>query len=268
MTVHGIAHATPSPEVSTAARWGARAGLAARGAIYVLVAIVALSLALRGHGGNADQKGAVTDLASKPFGAVLVVLLMIGLAAYCLWQLSQVAFGVVGEEDTTGKRLRSLGSGVVYAGLAFTCGSVLAGARRSQSSQQQGVTAKVMHHTGGRWLVGIVGAAIIVVGIVLVVQGVKATFLERMSLPPGDAGRAVKRLGQVGTAARGVVFAVAGFLVVDAAWTYQPQKARGLDGAFQTLLHQPYGRWLTGLAALGLLAFGLFGLAESRYRRV
>ncbi len=268
MAVHGMQRAASSAQASKATRWGARAGLAARGAIYVLVALVALSLALRGRGGNADQKGAVTDLASKPFGAVLVVLLMVGLAAYCLWQLSQVAFGVAGEEDSTGKRLRSLGSGLVYAGLAFSCASVLAGARRSQSSQQEGITAKVMHHSGGRWLVGIVGAAIVVVGIVLVVQGIKASFLKRMQLPPGDAGRTVKRLGQVGTAARGVVFAVAGFLVVDAAWTYQPQKARGIDGAFQTLLHQPYGRWLTGLAALGLLAFGIFGLAESRYRKV
>jgi hypothetical protein len=33
-------------------------------------------------------------------------------------------------------------------------------------------------------------------------------------------------------------------------------------------LHQPYGRWLTALAALGLLAFGLFGLAEAKYREV
>ncbi len=268
MAVHGIERAASTPEVSKAARWGARAGLAARGAIYILVAIVALSLAFKGRGGHADQKGAVTDLASKPFGAVLVVLLMIGLAAYSLWQLSQVAFGVVGEEDSAGKRLRSLASALIYAAFAVSCASVLAGAGRSQSSQQQGVTAKVMHHSGGRWLVGLVGAAIVVAGIVLVAQGVKASFLKRMQLPPGQAGRTLKRLGQVGTAARGVVFAVAGFLVIDAAWTFDPQKARGIDGAFRTLLQQPYGRWLTGLAALGLLAFGIFGLAESRYRKV
>jgi Domain of Unknown Function (DUF1206) len=64
------------------------------------------------------------------------------------------------------------------------------------------------------------------------------------------------------------VFALAGLLVLSAAWSFDPQRARGIDGALRTLLEQPYGRLLTGLAALGLMAFGLFGLAEAKYRKV
>jgi hypothetical protein len=242
--------------------------LAARGLIYVLVAVIALSLAVNGRSSHADQKGAVTDLASKPLGGVLVVILAIGLAAYALWQLAQVFTGVAGEKDSRAKRLRCLGSCLVYAALCFSAVSVLAGARRSQSSQQEGFTAKAMHHQDGRWLVGIVGLAVVVTGIALIVQGAKADFMKRMSGLSGRTETVVRRLGQVGTIGRGAVFAVAGALVIDAAWTYDPQKARGIDGAFRTLLHQPYGRWLTALAALGLLAFGLFGLAESKYRKV
>ena len=78
----------------------------------------------------------------------------------------------------------------------------------------------------------------------------------------------MRRLGQVGSTGRGAVFALAGVLVVDAARTFDPGKARGLDGAIRTLMDQPYGRWLVGLAAVGLLAFGLFGLTEARYREV
>ena len=92
--------------------------------------------------------------------------------------------------------------------------------------------------------------------------------MKRMRGLHGDRERTVKRIGQVGTVARGVVVGLAGVLVVSAAWTFEPQKARGIDGALRTLLEQPYGRVLTGLAALGLLAFGVFGLLEARYRKV
>jgi len=84
----------------------------------------------------------------------------------------------------------------------------------------------------------------------------------------GNTRAAVRRLGMVGTIARGLVFALTGVLVASAAWTYNAAKASGLDGALKTLRDQPFGGLLLGLAALGLIAFGVYGLAEARYRRV
>jgi hypothetical protein len=248
-----------------------RVGLAARGVIYLGMGIITVSLAIHGGGKksrHADQRGAVTDLASKPFGHALVIIVAIGLAAYALWQLWQVFAGVAGEEDSTAKRLRSLASAIAYAALTVSAITVLAGARKSQSSQQAGYTAKVMKHTGGRSLIGVVGLVIVIVGIVLVVQGAQAKFMERMSGLSGSAETAVRRLGQVGSIARGLVIALAGILVLVAAIEFDPKKARGIDGALHTLVGQPFGRLLTALAALGLLAFGLFGLVEAKYREV
>jgi hypothetical protein len=85
---------------------------------------------------------------------------------------------------------------------------------------------------------------------------------------PARAWRVIRRLGQVGTVARGVVFGVAGLLLVIAAWRYDPSKASGTDGALRTLLEQPYGQALGVAASAGLVAFGVYGLAEARYRRV
>lgn len=247
---------------------GARLGLAARGVIYLLVGLLAASLAVRRHAKETDQKGAITELAGQPFGAVLVWVIALGLAAYALWQLSQVFTGVIGEEDSAAHRVKALASAVIYAGLCASAFAVLAGARKSQASQQSSLTAKVMSHTGGRWLVGVVGLVVIGVGIALVVQGVRSSFMKRLEGLHGQTRNAVRRLGQIGTAARGVVVGLAGVLVLSAAWSFDPQKARGIDGAFRTLLQQPYGRWLTGLAALGLVAFGVYGLAEAKYRKV
>ena len=75
-------------------------------------------------------------------------------------------------------------------------------------------------------------------------------------------------LGRIGTIARGGVFVLIGILVISAAWSFDPKKASGLDGALRTLLQQPYGTVLALLASVALVAFGVYGLAEARYRRV
>ena len=72
----------------------------------------------------------------------------------------------------------------------------------------------------------------------------------------------------IGTAARGAVFALAGVLVIDAAVSYQPAKAGGIDKALLTLRGQPFGEVLLTVAALGLIIFGVYGLCEARWRRV
>ena len=80
--------------------------------------------------------------------------------------------------------------------------------------------------------------------------------------------RIVELLGVIGTVARGVVFALAGVLVIDAAVTFKPAKAGGIDKALLTLRDQPFGTFLLILAALGLIIFGVYGLCEARWRRV
>ncbi len=80
--------------------------------------------------------------------------------------------------------------------------------------------------------------------------------------------RVVKWLGTVGTSARGVVFALVGVLVMDAAVTHNAAKSGGVDKALLTLRDQPFGQVLLILAALGLVVFGVYGLCEARWRKV
>ncbi|HEV2257731.1 MAG TPA: DUF1206 domain-containing protein [Streptosporangiaceae bacterium] len=255
---------------SPAAHFLARAGLTARGVIYLLIGWVAVLVALGHSSQEADQQGALQLLAGKPYGLVSLWLLGIGFAAYALWRLSEAAFGVTGEKAGAGPRLISLVRAVVYAGFAYLTFTVISGSQRSQSRQQQDVTATVMRHTEGRWLVGIVGLIVVIIGLVLVSQGARRKFmkyLQTAQMSPRTR-RVVEVLGMIGTIARGLVFALAGVLVIDAAITHKASESGGIDKALLTLRNQPFGEFLMILAALGLAVFGIYGLCEARWRKV
>ena len=76
------------------------------------------------------------------------------------------------------------------------------------------------------------------------------------------------RIGRFGLAARGIVFAIIGFFLLEAARQSDPSEARGLDGAVQALAQHPYGPWLLGIVALGLVAYGIHMGVQARYRRI
>jgi hypothetical protein len=272
-------HSAPAPNVtrtarrasrSPAAHFLARAGLTARGVIYILVGWVALLVALGHSSSEADQQGALHLLAGKPYGLVSLWLLGIGFAAYALWRLSEAAFGVTGEPPGAGPRLKSLARAVIYAALSYLTFTVISGTDRSQSRQQQDITASAMQHPAGRLLVGVVGAVIVVCGIVLVVEGARKKFMKYLQAGRMSARtrRVVKMAGMTGTIARGLVFALVGVLVIAAAVTHKASQSGGIDKALLTLRNQPFGEFLMILAALGLLVFGVYGLCEARWRKV
>lgn len=248
------------------ARWG----LAARATIYLLIGILALALAFGSKQHEADQRGALQELTQHTGGTLLVWLIGIGLAGYALWRFSEAAFGVVGEGKKTGPRVQSFARGCIYGFFAVSAFKVAsASGAGSQAHQQQSMTARAMQHSWGRWAVGIVGAIIVVCGLVLIWEGIKRKFekyldLGRMS---PSTRKVVEVLGVTGTVARGVVFAASGAFVIAAAVDFNPRKARGLDRALRELADTPAGPWLLVAVAIGLVMFGIYGYAEAKWRR-
>jgi hypothetical protein len=234
---------------SPAARALARLGLTARGVLYILIGWIAILVAVGHSSHEADQQGALQLLAGQSYGLI------------SLWVLGNGA----------GPRLKSLARAVIYGFFAYQAFKIISGAGGgSQAAKQEDLTASVMHHSGGRWLVGIAGLVIVVVGVILVLEGIRRKFMKYLQLSQLSprARKIVEWLGVIGTAARGTVFGLAGVLVIDAAVTYQPSKAGGIDKALLTLRSQPFGEALLIIAALGLIIFGIYGLCEARWRRV
>jgi hypothetical protein len=77
-----------------------------------------------------------------------------------------------------------------------------------------------------------------------------------------------RRAGVVGHVARAVVFTLMGVFVIKAAVEYDPKEAIGLDGALKKLADAPYGPYLLGITAAGLVLYCLYCLVDARYADV
>jgi hypothetical protein len=244
----------------------ARVGFVVSGLLHLLIGWLALQLAFgTGAGQEADQSGALAQVASQPFGEVVLWVGVAGFAALALWQLTESAWGHGSTSDT----VKAAAKGVVYLALAWTTFTFARGGSTSSSQKSADVTATVMSWPGGRVLVGVIGLAILGVGVWHVVKGWKKKFLEDLAGgTAGSVGTAVVRLGQFGYVAKGVALGVVGILFLVAAWRADPSRASGLDGSLRTLRDQPFGPVLLCLVALGLVAYGLYSFARARFARM
>lgn len=263
--------AQPGPVEQVAASqpmgWLARVGLGARAAVYLLMGWLAILVAL-GKQAQVDQRGALTSLLDQPSGALLVWLMALGFIAYAIWRYSEVAFGVSGGDDGIVQRGRSLIRGLAYSIFALGALTLLNGARQSQERQQQNLADSTLSVPGGQLILGLVGAAFVFAGVLMIWEGLTTKFLRYFDYLPPRRRAVVVWLGKVGSAARGVVFALAGSLVVLAALFADASKAGGFNDAVEYVLNLPMGGGLVALMGLGLITFGVYGLTEMLWRRV
>ncbi|MFE9725657.1 DUF1206 domain-containing protein [Streptomyces sp. NPDC005794] len=255
---------------------GARAGFVARGVIYLLVGLLALRIAFSDGGGKqADRGGAIAEIAEKPFGSILLWVLGVALAGMALWRLSEAFFGQAGPDgNRTSRRATAAGRFLFYAFVSYSVLSYAAGDRSSGSGssdrQTDDVTARALQWTGGRWIVGVAGAAVIGAGLWMACRAVARTYHKhlRTGTMTRKVRQAVDVTGVFGGTVRGAVFATAGGFAVAAAVQHEPGRAKGMDDTLRSFTETPAGPWLLAFIAVGLAAFGLFSWADARYRKI
>ena len=251
----------------------ARFGYGARGVVYGLVGALALLAAIGSGGQTGGSRSALQTLLSQPFGKVWLVLIALGLFGFCAWRILEALTDADNRgSDMKGWAIRGahLISGIVYAGLALSALNLARGHGSGGGGEDQGAqdwTAWLMSQPFGQWLVGFVGLAVAGAGLAFLWKAWRGDVAERLSLP-ADKRDWIVTLGRMGFAARGVVFLVIGGFLGLAAWHASSSQVHGLGGALQALEQQPYGWVLLALTAMGLFAFGLFGLVQARYRHI
>jgi uncharacterized protein DUF1206 len=250
-------------------------GYVMRGILYVVIGLIAVQVVLGTRSPPPDTNGAIQEIGSQPYGEFLLIAMAIGLIGYSLWGFIRAIWDPLGKGNDAGglvERLGYLWSGFAYGLLVLPTVQALQGrgSGKGQTAQAQDLSARLMQTPFGVWILGLLGLVIIGVGVEQVYYAYRQEFRKELSPGklPGQERLWLMRLGQWGYAARGVVFALIGVFLVQAAMTYDPHKAVGLDGALFKLAQQPYGPVLLGLVALGLISFGVFSIAAARVARI
>jgi hypothetical protein len=254
-------------------RFLARAGLVARGVMYIIIGWIAVLVAFGRSGQQADRTGALQAIGATPVGGVLLWLLFIGFIGMALWRLSEAFYGSPGASGSkAGSRLLAMAKAVLYAVIAYGVVKYALGAGGPESSDKQSVdlTATLMKHPGGQVLLVIIGFAFIGGGIYLAYQAWRREFQRDLQLGQlrVAARRTVEWLGEFGGITRGAVFVTAGIFLVVAAAQVKPQQAKGLDSSLRALAATPLGPWLLVLVAIGLVMFGIFSCCEAKWLRL
>jgi hypothetical protein len=115
--------------------------------------------------------------------------------------------------------------------------------------------------------VGAIGVAIAAIGVKIGVSGFWGAFRRRLELKAKER-RLVTALGRFGFVARSVVFTMIGLFLVYAAFDTNAREAKGFAGALRLIQQQAYGSILLCVTAAGLLAFGIYEVAEGAFGRI
>jgi uncharacterized protein DUF1206 len=251
----------------------ARIGLVAQGFSFALVAVLAIELAL-GKGGKAtDREGALQTLARGGLGRIVVLALAIGFGAYTIWRLAQVFLGHDVEEEggrkQWGKRLSSLGKAAIYGALCASAVSILLGSEGG-SKKEQKATKDILGWPGGRWIVAAIALGVAGAALWNLYRAVSGKYKDSLKTGQMSATELkwTSRIAFAGLLSRAVVFGLISWFFFKAAAEYDPDRARGLDGALRKLAAAPSGTVLLAVVAGGLFAFGLFCLIQAKYREV
>lgn len=249
----------------------ARVGYFTKGAIYGLIGILAVKAAVGSGDDTSGSREAIRTMASGPFGRIVLIALVAGLAGYVVWRGVQ-AVADPGEGSGGWKRLGLrafyLASALLYGLLALYALQLLLGTGGDGGeSASRDWTARLMGQGWGQWVVGAIGLGIIGRGIFQFVRAYTASFRDdiRSYELRGRRETVAIAVGRVGLTARGVVFSIIGGFFLVAAIQRDPSEAQGLSGALATLRGEPL---LLGAMGAGLVCYALYQWVKARYRMI
>jgi hypothetical protein len=260
-----------------------RAGWLAKGVVYVIAGILCLMVASKASGWSkspaagaqeASPTGALKTVAHATGGPLLMWLLAIGLLIYAAWRLVSAALPGSSDAEAVAKRIGFVVSAIIYATFAFTAIALATSSATSDkangNSKVTSLTGRVMGHSGGRWLIGLIGLIVMAVGAYRISKGVKQDINDELDLSGLSAERLrwTERFGRIGEIGRGVGIGLVGFFMLRAAITYDPNEATGLDGALRRLAVNSWGVLVIVIVGIGFAAYGVFCVSTFTRRRL
>lgn len=257
---------------ATALEIASRLGYGARGAVYLSMGSIALLAAVDRLPRASGATGALEVWAEWRIGLVLIAAIGAGLVCFALWRGLQAVFDV--DRHGTSPRAWAVRagqalSGVVYGALALSAFELLDSfedvREADETGEMRAAAAQVLALPGGDWLLLGGGLVVFAFGIGNLVQGALQDFAKRLRCSKAVCAWVVP-LARIGYGARGLATLPLAFYLSQAGLAARASPARSWADALQALERQPFGSTLLGALALGLAAFGLFGLVEAWFR--
>lgn len=252
----------------------ARFGIAAKGAVYILIGVLAAMAAFGEGGSTGGRKNAFEWVLQQPFGQILLGLVIIGLLGYVTWRMIMAFMDPDGNgTDAKGmaKRAGFFISGLTYLFFAFSAARMLFSQLGSGGSGggRETLIAKALQQPFGQILVGIFAAIVIGKGLYQLYRGFTGKFKEHVNerTMSHQEHEVYTRSGRVGYIARGIVFAILGYFLVQAALQSDASEAGGTGQAL-SFLSSTGGPYIMGAVAIGLAAYGVFMFVKSKYRYI
>ena len=273
-TVEGGSNAVKQAAANPLLELLERLGYVVRGALYAVMGLLALGIALgAGRGQATDLTGSLVFLISNPFGKLVLIIAIVGLSAYSLWGFTRAIYDPLHRgKDARGyaARLGFVSSAVSYAATVIFALQILLHSSGSAGDSTQKTIASILTHPGGGPLTVVIGLVTIGVAFGQFWEAYRATFkadFKGAEMSASEREMAIG-LGRFGMFARGVIILVIGWFLLQAGLHHDAGQVQGFGGAFLFLLGQPLGRVVLGIVALGFVALGLHSFACARWIRL
>ena len=248
----------------------ARFGYFAKGVVYLTVGLTAGWAAWQG-GRPEGSEAALGTIRNQPFGEALLMIVGVGLLGYSCWRFFQAVRDTEFKGNDASGLLQRGGyavSGLIHLALAFFCAQAVLGGGSASGEGTQSLVARLLNQPFGQALVGLVGLALIGVGLFRLYTAWSKSFQQRMHLEQmSELEKAwAVRAGQFGIAARSVVFALTGYFFIRAAQAADASQAGALGESLMAI--QDQGTWYLTAMALGLLAYAVHLVFLAKYRHI
>ncbi len=252
----------------------ARLGFIAKGLVYSMVGLLALQASIGMGGQPANTQQALEEFISQPFGSVLLIGCVVGLFAYALWKFLQSFI----DPENRGRspkvillRIADFFVGILYLSFSYAAWQIFRGLSTSDSSQKSEVwVGKILELPYGNWLVLLCAIIIAITGCYQFYSAYVASFdysFDTQNMSKSER-TTLRRLGQIGITAWGIVYGMIAILFYQAAITYNAKQAGGVDEALNALRDQPFGIWILRITAVGMLIYGFYLLILSYYHKI
>ena len=253
----------------------ARTGFLVKGVLYIVIGTLALQLATGSGGRMTGTGGAFVTVLAQPFGRTLLLAAVIGLLGYAAWRVLQGIFDpdrLGGGWRAVALRVSYVARGGLHAAIGLQAVRLYRGLSASSGATGREVASEAFRWPFGDWLVIVAGLVVIGFAVQQLYSAIACRFEPNLDVSHlrRDAGEWAVSLSRFGIAARGVVFGMLGWFVVDAGWSRNSSEVATTTSLMRLMAAQPggMGPWLLGIMGAGLIAYGFHQLVHARYLRI